>query len=81
MIVGGLPEEHPGTAAEQVGLDDSRGLQGAPGDLQSECLLGVDPGRLTGRDPEEAGVPAVQLVQEASHLAPVASEPAEVTSV
>ena len=72
-VHGADPHEHPGRAAAQ-GLGRETGvLEGLPGDLQQQPLLGVEVGRLARGDAEELRVEGVALREEGAapgdHLA------------
>ncbi len=59
-------DKDSGVAAAEGGRVDARVLQGLPGGLQQEPLLRIHRGRLTRRDPEEAGVEFPGAAEEAA---------------
>ncbi len=55
---------HTGAGAAQRGGVDARLLEGLPGRLQQQPLLGLHRRRLAGTDAEELGIKPVRIVQE-----------------
>ncbi len=66
VVEGGGAHEHPGAAALEGGGVQTGALDGLPGGLQEEALLGVHGEGLAGRDPEELVVEQGGVVQEAA---------------
>ncbi|MDH6112539.1 hypothetical protein P3T34_004754 [Kitasatospora sp. MAP12-44] len=57
---------HTGAGAAQRGGVDARLLEGLPGRLQQQPLLGLHRRRLAGTDAEELGIEPVRIVQEST---------------
>ncbi len=59
------PNEHPGVAAIQTIRSDAGRLEGLPRGEEQQTLCGVHVGGFGGRDPEEVGIEASHIIQEA----------------
>ncbi len=72
VLLGDDAREHAGAGTAQGRRVDRGVLQGLPGGLQEQALLGLGGERLAGRDAEEVGVELARVVEE-SALAGVAA--------
>ncbi|XXU97561.1 hypothetical protein WME85_05795 [Sorangium sp. So ce1153] len=66
VIVEDDADEDAGLAPLEGGRDDARALEGLPGSLEQQTMLGVDGEGLAGADAEEGWIEAVGVVDEAA---------------
>ncbi len=64
VIIAAQADEYAGVAAGERGRCDGRVLQRLPGNFQQQSMLRIHAGGVAGRDAEELGIEAIDLIEK-----------------